>query len=121
MNIFNLDSDFSKKELKKVFLEKIDQIKKSDISDDDKNILIDYYHSKYNHYKQFALDNDNTKTNTKILHNSSYSSKSYVKKLNPDNTYTVIEEKESNINGKIDKSKNSYILDTDGNKIKQLF
>ena len=114
MDIFNIGSNFTKKELKTKFFEKIETIKESTLSDFDKNILIDYYHSNYNRYKLYASDN------TQQYVKSSYVSKSYQKKLNPDNTFTIIEQKETNINGKVDKFKDTYILDKDGNKIKQL-
>ena len=117
MDIFNIGSNYTKKELKDVFLTKIKQITKSNISDFEKKLLIEYYHHNYNLYKLSATDYIKPITNST---NSSYNFISYSKKLNPDNTYTINERKESNINGIIDKSNNSYILDAKGNKIKQL-
>jgi hypothetical protein len=117
MNIFDLNTSFTKKELKQKFIDKLNQIKLLELSDIDMEILINHYYKYYNYYKLNAVDFKNDFTNN---FNSSSIVRSYQKKLNPDNTYTVVEIKESNINGKVVKSEESYIIDIKGNKIKQL-
>ena len=118
MNIFDLNSSFTKKELKQKFIDKLNQIKLLELSDIDTEILINHYYKYYNYYKLKTVDYKNDS----IINNFNSSSivQSYQKKLNPDNTFTVVEIKESNINGKVVKSEESYIIDINGNKIKQL-
>ena len=74
-----------------------------------KNILYESYYNYYTQLKSYAIDN----VQQSVQQPSNYQiySSSFTKTLNPDGTYTINENKQTNINGEIKKSKDSYIID----------
>lgn len=122
--------------------DKINEIKKSNISNEDKEIIISLYITKYkninqpeyNLFEQFddlnimtnsinkSFSNSNTISNVnsnKIEHNNIYSSSSSnSSSLNSDGTTTICKNKTENKNGKIKSENDCYKIDKYGNKTK---
>jgi S-methylmethionine-dependent homocysteine/selenocysteine methylase len=134
--LFDLKEKFTKDELKKSFENKIKYINKLAISPIEKKFIINKYYFEYHKAKQYLynlenLDNnifnpidlfnfsklpkfDELENNKNInIQSKSYS---YHSVTNLDGSKTVVELTNNYNNGKSNKYKNSYVIDSKGNK-----
>jgi len=130
-----MSTNYSKKELKKSLLNKMDEIKKLNISSQEKRLMLDKYYSEYKLAKTNIVDNNSIISNRfdpknnfnqfvnmfNLMHNefNNPNTKSYSIQnvLNHDGTRTVIESTNNIIDGKSNKKTTSYKIDSTGNKI----
>jgi hypothetical protein len=122
-NILNLKQNFTKENLIYNFNKKINEIKMSNISNNDKNILIELYKNEYEKLlKKFTINNMfNTFRNIDQNHTNYVSSSySYSSNLNPDGNTIVYQHNKTNNNGIVNEQTNRYKIDKNGNKINLL-